>query len=385
MCYDVEIVRDRGRLRQFLPEWRSFMDRATRGRGLYSDPAMAEYELSGDGVMPYIVIVRRGKAIQCIAPFRVLRSRLRLQFSVFQLASFSTRLMTLLGSDFVFAEDADESTCCEAAFSSLDASEFDLSFLNAIDVDGPLWRYCSARERRPGELSFARPSEIEDSAFRLELPADFAKYASMLGSNTRSSLKRRIKKLISSHSAVLVKVTEAADVRGFLDHADAIFSDSWQAKTYGPVKKNSAADVARLEHMARHGWLRSYLLMSEMGPLAFQIGYHYGDTFYACDFAFAQKWAHLGSGASLMYLMLEELYEHGPPRVVDLGAGDSPQKRTFRSSPRKVGDYYVVSRNRWRLVIAAQRWLSSVEASARSALVRLRLDGRIRRFLKHKT
>jgi hypothetical protein len=198
-------------------------------------------------------------------------------------------------------------------------------------------------------------------------------------------LKRCTKRLLAEHSSEVVKVTAASQVRSFLDDADAIYSQSWQAKTYGEVRKNGEADVARMEYIAAHGWLRSYLLTSTAGPLAFQFGYQYGETYYACDFAFDRKWSHLGPGAALMYLMLEDLHRERPPRVIDLGAGDSPQKRTFRGTPRSVGDYYVVPRNRWRYVVAAQRCLSDVEAGVRNVLVRTGSDRAVRRLLKRKS
>jgi CelD/BcsL family acetyltransferase involved in cellulose biosynthesis len=174
-------------------------------------------------------------------------------------------------------------------------------------------------------------------------------------------------------------------VRPFLNDVESIFRDSWQAKTYyGSETKNSDAEIARLEYIARLGWLRCYLLASDLGPLAFQIGYSYDNTYYASDFAFAREWAHLGPGAVLMHLMLQDLFEFDPPEVVDLGAGEAPQKQTFRASPREVVDLCLVPRNRWRFLLAVQRGLSVIEGAVRTALVQTGLANTVRRLLKHK-
>jgi hypothetical protein len=385
MTYEVQIVRDRAGLNRALPELREFLARDVGGASFFHEPAIIDCNLSHDGVTPHIVFVRRAGKLQCVAPFRVQPSRIRMRFSVFQLASFRARLLTLLGSEFIYSPNADVPQCCALVFDSFKDAEFDLGWLHAIDMRSRLWEYCAAKNGKRRGLHFARASRVADKAFQLQLAQSFDEYLATLGSSTRSSLKRRARKLLTDHAAELVKVTSADQVQMFLDSADAIYSDSWQAKTYGPVQKNNDMEIAKLKHIADLGWLRSYLLTSNVGPLAFQLGYQYGDTFYACDFAFAQKWSNLGPGSALMYFMLEDLYQERPPRVIDLGAGDSPQKRTFRGSPYNIGDYYVVPQSRWRYVIRAQWLLSEIERITRAALVRTGFDGAVRRFLKHKT
>jgi CelD/BcsL family acetyltransferase involved in cellulose biosynthesis len=292
--------------------------------------------------------------------------------------------MTLFGDDFVYSKNADVDHCCSLVFDALHREDFDLSILEGIDTDSRLWHYCATANGQPRGLRLVRSSRRTDKSFNLELPKSFAEYLATLGSSTRGSLKRRTKKLLADHSGKLIKVVLVDQVRSFLDDVDKIFRDSWQSKTYGEVKRNRDAEIARLEHVARQGWLSSYLLTSDLGPLAFQIGYRYGNTYYACDFAFARNYSSLGPGATLMYLMIEDLFRDDPPRVVDFRAGDSPQKRTFRGVPRDVGNYYVIPSNRWRHFVNAQRGLSEFESIVRTALVRMRLDDVLRRILKHK-
>ena len=175
-----------------------------------------------------------------------------------------------------------------------------------------------------------------------------------------------------------MKVTSADQVRSFLNDVDQIYSDSWQSKTYGHWKRNSDQEICRLEHVARCGWLRCYLLTDDRGPMAFVIGYHCGDTYYVPAWAFAQRWSNLGPGAALMYLAMEDLYKDTRPRVVDLGYGESAFKHSFGGLPHDVGDFYVTPRNRWRHLVSAQRGLSEIETNARAALVRTGLDGAVR-------
>jgi hypothetical protein len=384
MTYEVSVIREQSELKQALAEWREFLSELPAGRDFFNDPDVIDFAVEQMGKSPFIVMVRQAGALQCIAPFHMEPSRFRLQFSVFTIASLPVQQMSLFGSGFVYRRSADVAKCCALVFDAVQQADFDLSLLNALELNGPLWQYCSADNHKPVGLSFVRPSQLIDTAFRRELPSTFDDYLATLGSSTRASLKRRSKKLLSGHGAKLTRVTSSDQVAPFLDAADEIFGDSWQAKTYGQSQRNGLGEVARLQSIARHGWFRSYLLTGDMGPLAFQFGYLYGDTFYACDFAFAQKWSEHGPGAVLMHLMLEDLYRDKPPRFLDLGTGDSPQKHSFRGAPRDVGDYYVIPRKRWRRLMNAQRGLSKIEAVGRATLVKLGLDKAVRRFLKHK-
>lgn len=382
--YDVDVIDTRSALQASLPEWREFIATNPRGSSLFNDPVIIDADLAGEAAAPLIVQIRRRGELQCIAPFSIRSARLPIQFSVYTLARCPLQLLNLYGTDLVFAADADTQACCGLAFDSIRDATFDLGLLYSLDSNGGLSRYFTSTIGKSRRFAFQRRYDHFDKCFHLQLPETFAEYLSTLGSSTRGTLKRRTKKLQTIHAARLKKVTAPDEVPEFLQSVTAIYSDAWQSKTYGQVQRDRPAEIQRLQSIAQEGWLRSYLLESDEGPLAFQIGYQYRDTFYACDFAFARKWAELGPGAVLMYLMLEDLFNELRPQVVDLGAGDSPQKHTFRGAAFDVGDYWVMPPNRWRHVARAQRYLTRIESNCRSLLTRTNLDKAVRRLLKHK-
>ena len=384
MTYSVTVVREPDALIEVLPEWRDFIASKPHGCSVFNDPDVVEFAVSQNGPLPYIVMVRRAGHLTCIAPFGIHSTHFGLRLSVFKLASFSVRLLKLFGDDVVYSADADMAECCSLIFKSMGFQSFDLVYFEALDMQSRLWQYCASANGKPSGMSFARPASAREKSFQIELPPTFAEYLATLGSDTRRTIKRRTKKLLAEHGATLVKVTTADQVPSFLNDVDAIYRDSWQAKTYGHWKRNGDEEIARFEHIARQGWLHCYLLTSDVGPLAFQIGYLYGDMFYAFGCAFSQQWCSFGPGVVLMYMTLEDLFQSCRPRVIDLGYGDGALKRTFRGLSRDVGDYYVTPVNRWRHLVAAQRGLSEIETIARNALVRTGLDNVVRRALKHK-
>jgi CelD/BcsL family acetyltransferase involved in cellulose biosynthesis len=382
--YSAEVINTRSALQAAVPEWRDFIASNPRGCCLSNDPAVIEHEVSTGAVSPQVVQIRRHGELKCIAPFSIRNSRLPIQFSVYTLARYPLQLLSLYGTDLIFASDADAYRCCALACESIHEAPFDLGILYSLDSRGELWRYFAAANGEPQQLQFVRPNDYCEKCFRIQLPDTFAEYMSVLSSSTRSTLRRRAKKLTTEHGARLKKFTNPDGVREFLESVEAVFQDAWQARTYGQLQRDCPSEIERLKSIAKEGWLRCYLLESDSGPMAFQIGYQYRDIFYACDFAFARKWADMGPGAVLMYLMMEDLFNDSRPQVVDLGAGDSPQKHTFRGSPFDVGDYWIIPQNRWRFVALAQRSLTKVESSVRSLLVRTKMDAAIRRMLKHK-
>lgn len=382
--YEVSIVRDRDQFRLLLPEWRDLLARGTLRGEFVNDPAVIDLELAMGAVAPHVVLVRRDGELQCIAPFSIRSAKLPIQFSVYTLARYPLQLLNLYGTDFIFAAGTDTRACCALACDAIQDAPFDLGVLYALDSRGELWRYFHSLNGMPRRIRFVRPDHQCDKCFQIELPATFAEYMASLSSSTRSSLRRRSKKLHSQRAAQLRKVASPYEVEMFLSCVENIYRDTWQAKTYGQIQRDRPSEVERLKSIAREGWLRCYLLESDQGPMAFQIGYQYHDTYYACDFAFARRWAELGPGAVLMFLMMEDLCTEDSPQIVDLGAGDSPQKHTFRGSAFDVGDYWVIPRNRWRYVALTQRYLTRVESSVRSLLVRTKVDVAVRRMLKHK-
>ena len=239
-------------------------------------------------------------------------------------------------------------------------------------------------QRQAYRSALHQASDALEKSLQIALPPTFAEYLSMLSAGTRYTRKRDTKKLLADHGATLVRITTADQVPSFLNDVDAIYRDSWQAKTYGYWKRNSDEEIARFKHIASRGWLRSYVLVAHGVPMAFLIGHLYRSSFYIPAWAFAQKWSHLGPGAVLVYLTIEDIYKDTPPGMVDLGYGDSAIKRSFRGSPHDVGDYYVTPGNRWHHLVAAQRGLSEIETVARNALIRTGLDNAVRRLLKHK-
>jgi hypothetical protein len=83
-------------------------------------------------------------------------------------------------------------------------------------------------------------------------------------------------------------------------------------------------------------------------------------------------------------LVIEDLYKEDRPELLDFGFGDAAYKRSFANAEHDAASLYLVPRNVWRHLLTLQRGLNYLDVNVRSLLVKSRLDGLVRRILKHK-
>ncbi len=370
-----------------VPAWGRLRDLGARGCNFHNDPELVATAARLDqSINPLVVVVERDGMLVAVAAFFVFSNLFRLRFSVFALSSWKIRLLKLAGNSIILEKESSSKDCLRAIFHTLKAhaNRFDLLYLDGIASADELWNYVQNDGFRSHRLRVFPAASAPDWGFRLSLPPSHEEYFQSLGTNTRKSLKKRTKDLCERHQGVFSQITQPDEVEMFLRYVDAIYRDSWQAKTYGDNVRCVAIEIARLQRIAELGWLRSFLLCRGETPVAFQLGYQYRGVFYAMDFAFAQTESDCSPGAVLMHLMFQDLYKRDTPQQVDLGHGDSPQKHTFRAVPFEVNFAYIVPRERRIWLIRLQQLLTKVERHVRSVLVGLKADRVVRRILKRK-
>jgi Acetyltransferase (GNAT) domain len=147
---------------------------------------------------------------------------------------------------------------------------------------------------------------------------------------TRNTLKRRVKKL-REHGAGLecMRVENEDQVDAFYESAYSVAEKSWQHRNLGRCLEETALYRNNLQNLARLGALRAYLLKCGGVPCAFVIGYQYEDVLQFEQTAYSSDFARFSPGTVLYYMMLEDLYQHRPPRLVNHGMGVTPHKRLF--------------------------------------------------------
>jgi hypothetical protein len=366
-------------------EWRHFLAEEVRGSNFYNDPAHITLRLeSNPQLRPLIIILRRGGLIRCIAPFYLEDGRRQIQFSAITLARPRAKLLALFGTDIPVAVGEDRTSCYELVFRALSehSHRYDLILLDHVDVAGPLYEFCRRAFSHSGDFKKFPASSESDMVYQIRLGAGFDEYMARRTPKSRRSIRYRTRKLLSMLHARVERVTESDQVPAFLSRLDEIYRDTWQGKFYGARSRMTEEEHRFLFTVAQHGWLRSYILASDTGPLAFVVGFQYNGTFHYHETGYSQKRAELGAGSVLTHLLIEDLFLENPPHTLDFGHGKHAYKRSFGNSNYVVASSYLAPRNRWRSVLALQKLIFAVERFSRASAKRLKLDRLLRRLLQ---
>jgi CelD/BcsL family acetyltransferase involved in cellulose biosynthesis len=185
-----------------------------------------------------------------------------------------------------------------------------------------------------------------------------------------------------SERAAVACVRDPAQVAQFLGDVDRVYNASWQARTYGERRRDTPAEVQRLQALASMGHLRSYILSEEGRAIAFVLGFQYRGRYTYEETGYDLSRSSTSPGSILTYAVIEDLFRADVPHILDFGFGDGAYKRTFGNNAYEVCSVYVVGRGRWRVILGAQQLLNTAYEVIHAGLVRTRLDAFIRRLLK---
>ncbi len=385
--YKAEVIQSVQSLRAVDIEWKRFLSEGAIGHNFDNDPDNIELQSKlRPELTPWILVLRRGGRICCIAPFHRENTRRSIQFSVFNVATLPVRMLSLIGGQFIIAADEDHYHCYSASFKAIRECclPLDLILLEDINTASSLWRFCSSKDTCDRHFRFLPASSDIDTLHQIRFPDSHDLYMSSLSPKTRQNLRRTAKKLTTKHNVRLETITGAEQVPHFLNQLDEVFRQTWQAKVYGYRPRNTEAEIDYFSAIAKRGWLRSYLLINDREPLAYEFAVQYDGIFLGQECGYAQSWADYGPGSVMTHLFLKHLFYSNPPRLVSFGRGNQAYKRTFGNTAEHVATLYATPPNLWRYLLTLQSAIFVIERLARSVFVWLNLDSAVRKILKHK-
>jgi CelD/BcsL family acetyltransferase involved in cellulose biosynthesis len=383
--YKIETVKTRAELRALEPQWRQFLTSGVTGSNFFNDPGHISLRLELEPQLtPWILVLRCGGRICCIAPFYLQETRLKIQSSVITLASLPVRMLKCFSGEFIVGFGDDAQQCFQRVFEALwqRRCDFGVVLLENLRLNAPLWRFCQSdsscsRRFRP----FLASSQV-DKLHQASLPVTHADYIAQLNPRTRQRLRRQARKLCNDKNTQLEKFTTPKQVQPFLNQLDEIYRDAWQAQLTGYHRRNTEPQHRFLTGMAQCGWFRSYTLTADQQPVAYLLGYQHDGNYYYSEIGYRQQWADYSPGAVLTYLFLEDLFQDNRLKLVDFMVGDQPYKRSLSNLEQAAASIYLAPPNRWRLVLRMQQFLHFVARHAVRALTCLRLDRALRKHFK---
>jgi CelD/BcsL family acetyltransferase involved in cellulose biosynthesis len=168
----------------------------------------------------------------------------------------------------------------------------------------------------------------------------------------------------------------------FLEQVDEIYRNSWQAKANGFRPRNTEDELRYYSMIAERGWLRSYILRTDEGPIAFELGFQYDGVFYGHECGFHEKWSEFGPGSVLTHLFIQDLFLQNSPKLLDFLPGRHIYKQSFSNAQHQTSSNYLVPQNHWRPLLAVQGALFAIERGVRAVAISTNLDRPLRNLLK---
>ena len=204
--------------------------------------------------------------------------------------------------------------------------EVEAIYLKGIPAAGQCWK--DLRRGCSQAIVYAERG-IRD-LYTLTLPPTFEEYLAKFRQKKRYNLRRQVKLLRDAGGGALElsRVESVADISRFLRNAQCAAQHSWQHGLL-PKDKDAWDQPARVEDLARRGFLRSYLLSAGGTPCAYVNGYQLQGVFHYADVGYDERFAAHSPGSVLLLLLIEDLIAHRSPRVMNFGIGDSQYKRQF--------------------------------------------------------
>lgn len=201
-------------------------------------------------------------------------------------------------------------------------------FDNVADVAPNMERLCDAIARR-GHVVHGAPLW---PCPRLALPASWESYLGTLSPNRRQTLRRKERKLLLEHGAIVTEYTNGRFPEGWR-HLMRLHDQRWSgAGAFGDPRAESLQRAFAVE-MAERGRLWLTTLDVEGAPAAAWYGFAAGDTIYFYQSGRDPRWEDASVGQVLMGLMIRRAIERGF-RWFDFLRGDDPYKHHWTGSRR---------------------------------------------------
>lgn len=225
------------------------------------------------------------------------------------------------------------------------------------------------------------PSGIQER-LTIEFPAKADEYWQKFSSKTRSTFRRKQKKIGATR---LVRITEAEQVADFLEAAHVVSQRTWQSAQLGLRIHNSDVEAQLFTFLATQNALRSYLLYVDDQPVAFLIGTQFQGHFSYEEVGYDRDFADRSPGLVLLLHVLDDLVKDNPPRRFDFGGGEADYKRLFATSTSESGSVWLVSPGwRSRFWLRYLRVCRVADRLARSSINKLGLTTLMRQLIRGK-
>ena len=328
-----------------------------------------------------LFVIKDAEQIIGFAPFLLFSGKKKYTLGERQLFGCRVQYLALFGRDCVgsvpvqVAGNLLDAVLCHGGFTLLELRDIATDGALYQALTGSLQQKCVWRNR-------GRKTALH---WLIELPESMDKYLSSMKSKTRQTLKRKQRKFLEEQNGSVVCVSNAGQLRWFLDEGEKISRKTYQWSV-GQRLQNDPVLFRSYKQLADAGRLRCYMLMDNEKPCAFMRGFLVRDTYVYETPGFDPAYGHLSPGTVLMMHSIADLIENTQCRIFDFGEGgdDVGYKSIFgnRSFPTVTLDVSGRSRFYPRILFSIQDTLDILKNTGHWVLADARIKTTIRKWLR---
>ena len=233
---------------------------------------------------------------------------------------------------------------------------------------------------RPGLTPFVRQRYRR---FYAELDRGFDHWLGTLSAKSRSTLKRKVRKLAERSGGTLdVRCYRSAEDAGtFYRHARAVSVLTYQERLLRAGLPEGEAALTAMREQAARGAMRGWILFLDNLPAAYLYAPADGATLIYAHLGYDPQFADLSPGSVLQFEAMRELMEEARFRLFDFTEGEGQHKRLFSTGSVECVDLLLLKRTPANLLAgwslcAFDRGIET----AKAVLKRLGLESLARRF-----
>lgn len=245
-------------------------------------------------------------------------------------------------------------------------------------VTGPL-----PRVQLAGDLIRYVPRTIERHF--LDLGGTFDAYLAKFSSKTRSTLKKKVRKLAERSGGTIDwrEYKKRDEAREFHRLARVVAAKTYQEHLLAAALPADEAFVRELEEEFGHASARGWILFLDGAPIAYLYSpIREGAVIYE-HLGYDPAQRELSAGTVLQYLVLERLFAEGGFSMFDFTEGAGQHKEMFATGKAEVADLYFFRRGIASAgIVGAHVAAAELTRGAIATLDRLEVRDKLRRWLR---
>lgn len=263
--------------------------------------------------------------------------------------------------------------------------EVDIINFNEIRLDSE--PYDTLTTRVINGCKLFNTSEKLEKETELVIHSSFLDFLNGFKAKSRYTLNRNIKQFrdASNGDFEIKKIINGKDIDKFYQDLEKVYINTWQAATFGSRPRCTSRETAIPRIAAEHGWFRSYMLYLESSPIAFAVGFQYGNTYYLDEIGYDLKYKNMSAGNFLIYSAIEDIMTNNVPQVINFGYGENLYKKIYGNTEVPATNLLLIKNNSLASIVArAQLILNVVYRFIYKVLIKYKLDSFFRKLLKNR-